>query len=695
MMFVSTTHHSSQSCTSPLLPSKQKVSEIDQANCIIVSQSYQLSKEEQELLARQSLLGIPVYSDQYIIDAVRYDGHIDANQYRLPFVSSNDMNGANGNGHPKQNLVSSVEMKGSREIEFSNDLPKILYTLTWKHKYDVRITAHENIFKQKAEEIKKELFMCLVLGSSFTIPQYVGNGRSAKKGTETIAISSLQKVSDSEIVIRFGINSTYCSKRFGYEPFRLCINFAPNGSGPEMSSFTVYTSEFKTFVKKNANINKYLEGATMDETVKIITPTHNPESLPFKPVSDPSNPNPETTTTKETPPQDSGSNPKKRKRKSGTTTKSKKKKEDAVGSIISTTAKQSKNMKSELSSTAVTASGVPHIADLAYNSNSTSSLVRSDSGHSYSSSNSYAHPPLTKTIHQPQPMEHSELRWFGEPIGMNVNGDLFYLAFWKNGEIFRVNDFVYLCPDTLHYSEINWICKIINLVQTTSGEMKLVGQWYYKWCDVEGIVNEERSVLDLKADVQGPVNSQLVMQHNANNSREVFASFDMTYNPLGQIRAKCYVRWMGVLEDQWIQKPDHYFFYLGFNRASKQLIMLDEQTRKELCESTNSDVEPNPLDLQQELLTLQSELKGHQHNKHDVNAPQHMRILSLTRRPSWEGTPGNDLYLPSYSPSTSLINTPHQSNNLSSLPSMGFSSLSTPQGYPNEHQYPALNSPWS
>lgn len=603
------------------------------------------------MLSRHALRGIPVYTENYVIDAVRYNGNIDANHYLIQLLGPQSVELVHANTDIKQSWISSFEMKGSRDVEFSSHLPKVLYTLTWKHKYDVKIKCTQNVFQTKHEDLKKEIFMTLVFGNNYTIPQYIGNGRSGKKGVDTVVISSIQKVSDCEIVIRFGIHSTYCSKRFGYEPFRLCIHYSPLSENSETFKFTIYTSEFKTFVKKNANITKYLEDVTMDENIKLITTIFNPESLPMKPPSASGEISSGDSQSVET------NTPKKRKR-SYSNSKSKKKKDlEYDQEIIINT-----NFDFEKSE-----NGIP----------SSSNLPSSVSEHSY---HSVSQPVST--------MSDSDIRWFGEPIGMNVNEDLFYFAFWKNGEIYKINDFVYLCPDAYNYSDIQWICKIINLVQTTSGEMKLVGQWYYKWCDIEGIIGDEKLLHDLKTDIQGSINPNDLIEHNKYISKEVFASFDMTYNPLHQIKSKCHVRWMKNIDVDWLQKKNHYFFYFGFNRGNRQLLILDDQMIRELCEATNSDTETNPVQLQQELQALQSEIKGH--TKLDESVPHHIHSNHLVRRPSWEGSIANEIYIPSYSPSSLSGTTPHQQSN-TMLPSFGFPSLSTPQGYPNEHQYPTTS----
>lgn len=133
------------------------------------------------------------------------------------------------------------------------------------------------------------------------------------------------------------------------------------------------------------------------------------------------------------------------------------------------------------------------------------------------------------------------------------------MAFCKDGVIYKLNDFVYLAPEGDNStSEANyWISKIINLVETKNEGMRLIGQWFYRWCDVQGFGG---GVDNCGARITKK-------QYILNKDKEVFVSFDINYNALSAVRGKCYVRYMDKeaqrKEQDWLGKKDHFFFYSG------------------------------------------------------------------------------------------------------------------------------------
>jgi hypothetical protein len=133
------------------------------------------------------------------------------------------------------------------------------------------------------------------------------------------------------------------------------------------------------------------------------------------------------------------------------------------------------------------------------------------------------------------------------------------LAFCKDGVIYKLNDFVYLAPegDTSTTEANYWISKIINLVETKNEGMRLIGQWFYRWCDVQGF----------GGGVDNCGTRITKKQYILNKDKEVFVSFDINYNALSAVRGKCYVRYMDKeaqrKEQDWLGKKDHFFFYSG------------------------------------------------------------------------------------------------------------------------------------
>jgi len=264
--------------------------------------------------------------------------------------------------------------------------------------------------------------------------------------------------------------------------------------------------------------------------------------------------------------------------------------------------------------------------------------------------------------------------WVGDPIGMNVNADMFYLAFCKDGVIYKINDFVYVAPDesasmgegmipgehplaqasldtqstqgeqsgeqatevsetqsqqeqpaesssvseeqssvTEHSegdtqategdsmqeadedgtpitpavkseTEKYWICKIINLVNTKNEGMKFIGQWFYRWQDVQSF----------GCNVDNSSKHRTRKQYILQKDKEVFVSFDINYNSLSSVRGKCFVRYMDQEAQRnkykkWLGHKDHYFFQTGFNRLKSELFDLQEPMLKILRETNNYD----------------------------------------------------------------------------------------------------------
>ncbi len=208
-----------------------------------------------------------------------------------------------------------IEFKSLRDKEYlKNKLPDILYTLTWKHKYDLRITSSQPIFsrisqenvirciildivmadtldtasydKTKAEEkhkySRKKSQQDILSASSSTLDipscsdsMMVSSSSDSSAATsskrkvqelpqngETIKIAKIKKENDREIKITLGIHPTYCSKRFSYAPFRMKIEFDEKQAlmssqiqqmrlaGLEPLHFVKYSTKFQTFAKK-------------------------------------------------------------------------------------------------------------------------------------------------------------------------------------------------------------------------------------------------------------------------------------------------------------------------------------------------------------------------------------------------------------------------------------------------------------
>ena len=159
-----------------------------------------------------------------------------------------------------------MQFKRSRDQAFNTQFPKVLYTLTWKHKYDVKLISNQAIFKDVTQRVLSSLLTIdLVMGRNLSTPYYdhtrvrvrasSSSSEQTKKrkthrkpeDSETVSLTTVTKESDNAIIIRFGINRTFCSKRFNYAPFRLKLDYT--GSSP----FKIYSPSFHTFAKKLNN----------------------------------------------------------------------------------------------------------------------------------------------------------------------------------------------------------------------------------------------------------------------------------------------------------------------------------------------------------------------------------------------------------------------------------------------------------
>jgi hypothetical protein len=565
-------------------------------------------------------------------------------------------------------------LKGSRQTAFTEQFPEVLYTLTWKHKYDVRIMCSDKIFMNKNQsKILDSIEMSLVLTDKHEVPSYdddesakrkrkrpkvnevptttanTPNKRKQKKPTnsDTITISSLHKSGDDEIIIRFGINSTFCSKRFQYGAFKLFLSYAPMDDPTDDYHFQIYSAEFKTFVKKNANITKYLHfPKPLDPTVTFITKAATTtQRIDYQKYM--------VATYDENSATSPGGTPRAQAKKRKTPAKGKRKRGGEEEEMEQVDEHQQQWAMQQ---------GGDNMMNMLYPflpifSNSVNM-------------NQMPAPNLAMKTILPQ----TGTCWVGDPIGMNVNADMFYLAFCKDGVIYKINDFVYIAPDETvmpegasdeqgvlahtgemqhvdqpidHSSEVSqpqqesvehstgseegtvtkeestdhdasgeqggeqgdslheggeeegattpavksetekyWICKIINLVQTKNQEMKFIGQWFYRWQDVQSF----------GCNIDNSSKHRTRKQYILQKDKEVFVSFDINYNSLQSVRGKCFVRYMDqegqrTKHKKWLGHKDHYFFQTGFNRLKGELFDLQEPMLKILRETNNYDDE--------------------------------------------------------------------------------------------------------
>jgi len=552
----------------------------------------------------------------------------------------------------KANFQLKMYLKGSRQSMFNDLFPEVLYTLTWKHKYDVQIKATDKIFEGRSQsKIMDSLEVALVLSQTNEIPVYdeeekkrkrkrsksdeldqdgsspydngyggmgipglqqqgygmpagftgiptsavgrVGTGSanarnskkrpaSSKNSNETVCVSSLHKSGDDEIVIRFGVNSTFCSKRFNYGAFKLYINYAP----PDVSEdfhFTIYSAEFKTFVKKNANIAKYLHSPhplsgvitvvtkTMTQKIKVEYAKYMTADVS---VTEASSVGGGAALTQA----------KKRQRK----IKKPNKKGDAEESTEMDAQMQaySQQYSAQLAMqnsmgfdpnymgfqymqmnmmNPMTAAQYSHLASAymgaALSPESVPETPQSAAAAAASSSNAAASSLVAAEKYQ----------WYGDPVGVNVNGDVFYYTFSMGDEVYKIGEYVFLSPTTEDGRECEppvengsedwdrlWICKIINLVHTKMEGMKMIGQWFYRSSDLP--------------------DSSMGVKH----ANELFVSFDINYNQLNSIRGKCQVRHCTEPDSEENRKyttdnpQKHFFFRSGFNRLRAEVFELSE-----------------------------------------------------------------------------------------------------------------------
>ncbi|KAL0487712.1 PNS1 [Acrasis kona] len=338
-------------------------------------------------------------------------------------------------------------LKGSRQTSFSELFPEVLYTLTWKHKYDIRIACTEKIFEKKNQsKLMESIEMSLVLVSNdkSEVPSYDDEDSQKKKrkrpkteaeggspiqttpnkqrrqkkpsNTETIQISSLSKSSDDEIIIRFGINSTFCSKRFAYGAFKLFISYKPDDLTDDYH-FQIYSAEFKTFVKKNANIQKYLHTPRpLDPTVMFITKanttTQRIEYAKYMASYEEGGMSPGGTPR---------GNANKKRKSTGKTGKRKRGEEDAQEEVENNMYVQNHMMHQNPMMYAPDQAGMFYPM-MAINYPQTAGMDMTK-------------PPATGTF------------WMGNSFASNLQNDKFYLSFCKDGVIYSINDFIYLSPD--------------------------------------------------------------------------------------------------------------------------------------------------------------------------------------------------------------------------------------------------------
>jgi hypothetical protein len=556
-------------------------------------------------------------------------------------------------------------LKGSRQTAFTEQFPEVLYTLTWKHKYDVRIMCSDKIFLNKNQsKILESMEMSLVLTDKHEVPSYdddesakrkrkrpkvneapvsasnTPSKRKQKKPTnsDTITISSLHKSGDDEIIIRFGINSTFCSKRFQYGAFKLFISYAPMDDPTDDYHFQIYSAEFKTFVKKNANITKYLHfPKPLDPTVTFITKAATTtQRIDYqKYMLQQYEENGQTSP---------GGTPRSQSKKRKTPSKGKRKRggsQEEEEMEVMDEHQQQWAMQQGATGDNMMNMLYPFLPIFANSANMPQMPA----------------PNLAMKTILPQ----TGTCWVGDPIGMNVNADMFYLAFCKDGVIYKINDFVYIAPDETimpegvseehqaladanampvehaehaevtqqqeqleqavpedvtakeetndHENSVDqsvegeegeegttpavkseteryWICKIINLVQTKTQEMKFIGQWFYRWQDVQSFG------CNIDSSSKHRTRKQYILQKD----KEVFVSFDINYNSLQSVRGKCHVRYMDqeaqrTKHKKWLGTKDNYFFQTGFNRLKGELFDLQEPMLKILRETNNYDDE--------------------------------------------------------------------------------------------------------
>lgn len=642
-----------------------------------------------------------------------------ATTYHMNHGSHSSSGGGGGGSKPpnaKSNFQLKMYLKGSRQSMFTDQFPEVLYTLTWKHKYDVQIKATDKIFEGRSQsKIMDSLEVALVLSQTNEIPIYdeddkkrkrkrsksdemdgdddvIGGGgggaydspygsmhglhqqqqhpsygmpagftgiptaglnrgggggasvggsnsgsgssvgrttnASAKKrpgsknSNETVCVSSLHKSGDDEIVIRFGVNSTFCSKRFNYGAFKLYINYAP----PDVSEdfhFTVYSAEFKTFVKKNANIAKYLHSPhPLNGVITVITKAMT-QKIPVEYAKYMTADLPEAQSMGggASSGGTSGSSQAAKKRQKsvkGSSSGGGSGASSSGGSSSSNSGNSKKRMKTDAdessSSDAMDAQMQAAAYSQQYSALALQNSMAFDPNYTMGFQYMQMMNPMAQYSHltgaymhgaaiSPEGVAESsqqaaasaaaaasssamvvttqeKYQWYGEPVGINVEGDIFYYSFGTStgDEVYKIGEFVFLSPTTEDGRECEpaaengqedwdrlWICKIINLVHTKMEGMKMIGQWFYRSSDLH----------DSCVSVKHP--------------NELFVSFDINYNQLNSIRGKCEVYHCTDPDSEENQRylsenpQKHFFFRSGFNRLRGEVFELTESVLQTLA----------------------------------------------------------------------------------------------------------------
>jgi hypothetical protein len=714
----------------------------DKVNIILV---FSTNMVDTARISHAMKFNIPIVTEQYVHDCVSCNTRLDWNQYVVvtamtsPLMQQSTLAHASAaaalqqhyndlavqqaaavatNGgaittkmnipNANNNFSLKMSLKGSRQSVFTDQFPEVLYTLTWKHKYDVQIKASDKIFEGRSQsKILDSIEIALVLSQTNEIPVYdedekkrkrkrtkvdddsastqqgysyltplqqqttttTGRGRGKKrnssaKSNETVCVSSLHKGGDDEIVIRFGVNSTFCSKRFNYGAFKLYINYAP----PDVSDdfhFTIYSAEFKTFVKKNANIAKYLHTPhQLNGSITVITKAMS-QKIPVEYAKYMTCDATEAANARE-----NAAASKKRPRKATTTTTTsnttsnakRKKEEEPDPYTVQQQQQQQQQQQEQLNQVALQQqmamnpmmgmaagydmSGAMGLGYGAFGMNMLANplaaqmmngLALQQYGFMQSMEASMTDPSIA-----PEPVveqtaesdvvnrmdEEKGLGWYGEPVGMNVNGDVFYYAFSHENEVYKINDCVFLAPETDKDEEESknsnssssssseewdkyWICKIINLVHSKTEGMKMVGQWFYRSTDLP--------------DTSTP-----------KLSNELFVSFDFNYNALDTIRGKCSVRHCTNPDSEEIQQwfeqnpHKHFFFRYGFNRIRSEVFELGEGVLRVLREKSNEGENTDEIDEEDEGAAMDEHehLMLHQQFAFDQHYQDHANMVT-------------------------------------------------------------------
>ncbi|KAF0978807.1 hypothetical protein FDP41_001877 [Naegleria fowleri] len=639
----------------------------DKVNIVVLANSNNHDKDRINYAIKHQL---PIVYENYITDCFAVCTRLDWKQYCVPQMDHLIEDIAQlYQIIPHHNLVTSSEhihqqihdinasnyslklfVKGSRNSTYTDQFPEVLYTLTWKHKYDARILCSEKLFAGKHQgKIMENLELFLVMGYNDRIPVFTDEpntpstptnniSASSKQNTKkkkqasssasstttttsvsskkkgqtrksedkaTVTISSVHRPSDEEIVIRFGINSLYCSKRFQYMPFRLCVKYTPMDC-PVDQHFTIFSPEFKTFVKKDANITKYLnQPFPLNPTVKVITKacttTTRVEFSKFTTSSSCSSPKQNTST-------------KKSSKKNGNSQKKRKKDEideDTTDTVTATTTALQYPQVNPYDQNGAGTPGTqwPAMSDMnmmypflsMFPHHHPSSMYPSIPPHPTVDPNLALYPPMIPQM---------GMTWMNEPVGINPSGDIFYSQIFKDGIIYKVADLVLVSPwetgedgepiendkqdkdDTIDDRkpiEKFWILKIINLLQTKSGNIRFIGQFFYRWSDLQGFSCDiEQSTAITKSR----------KNHDLPPEKEVFVSFDMHIVPMSHVHGKCFAKFLDPaqltdLDRKWLDSDNRFFYQCAYNRKTNELVLLEEQVLKILREDEDHSPPPH------------------------------------------------------------------------------------------------------